>query len=157
MQGPLWHMCEGSRSAGDIEEALAETLTSPQRHIEVRGRLPCSPNPARAMDESEINCNDRRRAARGVDMEGDVIGLWPMESFVSSLPSLPQLHRGYQLSRDLTMLLVLLSLHLYLVRPAIAICYYYDDSVTPEDVSCLLTCNSRCSSVRWICLSNGLS
>jgi hypothetical protein len=27
---------------GAIEEALAETLTSPQRHIEARGPLPCS-------------------------------------------------------------------------------------------------------------------
>jgi hypothetical protein len=44
--------------------------------------------PCRAMDEPEINRNDRRHAVRSVDIEGDVIGLWPMESFVSSLPSL---------------------------------------------------------------------
>jgi hypothetical protein len=73
---------------GDIEETLAKTLACPQRHIEVRGQLPCSPNPVRAMDVPEINRNDRRHAVRGVDMERNVIGLCPMESFISSLPSL---------------------------------------------------------------------
>jgi hypothetical protein len=69
---------------------------------------------------------------------------------------LPSLYRKSSVLRDFMMLAIALFLHLYLIHLATATCYYPDDSVTPEDVSCRYTGNSSCCSIGWICLSNGL-
>ena len=54
------------------------------------------------------------------------------------------------------MLRIAFSLGIYLPHLAAATCYYPDDTVTPEDVSCRYTGNSSCCSFGWTCLSNGL-